>query len=190
MNLLYLRHGQTDWNALHLIQGKTDIPLNETGREQAHAAADSLASYGIDLIIASPLKRAMETAEIIAERLGIDRGRIVSDASLCERDFGIYEGRPMSEVDMDALRHWTDDAPTPGGETIRDVAGRVFGFMDAALEKHKGKTMLLVAHGHVLRVLYWYFHGIPAQGEEETMIRTDNCALYEFDTAMQKERHR
>jgi len=65
----FLRHGQTDWNLQGRLQGHTDIPLNATGLDQAHAAADMLADQGIDIIVSSPLVRALKTAAIISERI-------------------------------------------------------------------------------------------------------------------------
>ena len=200
MKIYALRHGETDWNAKHLIQGKTDIPLNDEGRKQAREAAQKLAPLGINLVITSPLTRAVETTKIIVDYLKIDDSHVKVDARLSERDFGDFEGKPFSEVDIAALRRYTDNVPTPNGETIRETAARVFGFLDELVAGEAGgagdvgggnqaggtdttgePSILLVVHGHILRTIYWYFNGIPAPGEEESII-TENCALYEFDT--------
>jgi broad specificity phosphatase PhoE len=196
MKIYAIRHGQTDLNSEGRIQGrKSDPSLNKLGRKQAREIAETLSSKGIDLIITSPMKRAMETAEIIAEHLKIGKDKIISGARLYERDFGDYEGKPMAEVDINSLRRWTDNAPIPNGETIRELASRIFGFLDDSLERfYDKKAILFVVHGHVLRTMYWYFNGLPkvsrilgrtfkglpAVGEE--VIETDNCGLYEFDT--------
>ena len=135
MKIYAVRHGQTDMNAKGRIQGsKSDLPLNKTGRKQALDAAKSLSDKGIGLIVTSPMKRAMETAGIIAEQLKIAGSKMVIGTRLRERDFGDYEGRLMSEVDINSLRRWTDNAPTPGGETIRELAARVFEFLDERIE--------------------------------------------------------
>jgi hypothetical protein len=104
---------------------------------------------------------------------------------LYERDFGDYEGKLFSEVDIDSLRRWTDNTPTPNGETIRELASRVFDWMDTAIEKYENegkKAILLVVHGHVLRALHWYFNGVP-ESDEITLPKSDNCEVFEFDTA-------
>jgi probable phosphoglycerate mutase len=182
MKVYAVSHGQTFLNTTGRVQGsKCNPTLTVTGKEQANKAAELLSSRGIDIIIASPLKRSMETAEIIARRLNIDKRQISEATKLNERDFGDYENKSVSEVDLEALSRWTDNVPTPRGETIREVANRIVGFMDITLELFHGKTLLLVVHDQVLRALYWYFHGIPKPGEE-THIETENCTLYEFDT--------
>lgn len=155
--IIAIRHGQTDWNAAGRIQGRTDIPLNDTGRQQVQAATLALPN-GIDCILASPLQRALETAQIINARYQIP---LLTDNRLTERDFGDFEGMSMHELDLPAMRRWTDNLPTPNGETIRDVATRVFACLDSIKKTYAGKTILLVAHAHVVRTIIWYFNGIP-----------------------------
>ncbi|MDR2686749.1 MAG: histidine phosphatase family protein, partial [Oscillospiraceae bacterium] len=106
MTLLYLRHGQTDWNARDLVQGRTDIPLNETGRAQARARATELIGYRppVDVIYASPLKRARETAEIIQSALGVP---LYFDNRLMEMRFGRLEGVPRTQLAGGSVfGHW------------------------------------------------------------------------------------
>lgn len=91
----FLRHGQTDWNKEERMQGRTDIPLNETGREQARAARDTLAGHSIDLLCASPLKRAYETAQIVNEHRHLP---IITHDSLIERHYGSHEGTTLAEM--------------------------------------------------------------------------------------------
>ncbi|BDZ51198.1 fructose 1,6-bisphosphatase [Frondihabitans sucicola] len=90
MRLEMIRHGQTDWNLHDQLQGSSDIPLNDHGREQAHAAALLLAPYEWSAIVSSPLLRARETAEIIAAQLGIELGAAYPE--LIERDYASREG--------------------------------------------------------------------------------------------------
>lgn len=91
MNIYMLRHGETDWNHAGRLQGHTDIPLNQTGKEQISQAAETMISLGIeiDLIYASPLARAYESAEIAAERLGYGKKNIIIESLLIERSFGV-----------------------------------------------------------------------------------------------------
>ena len=89
MNIYYVRHGQTDWNKVKRLQGRTDNPLNEVGIEQAKKTRDLLKNEKIDLIICSPLRRTLETANIINEGRNI---KIIKDEGFIERSFGKYEG--------------------------------------------------------------------------------------------------
>ena len=95
----YLRHGETAWNAQNLSQGVIDIPLNEVGIAQAHAAAARLRGRGIRTIVASPLSRATRTAEIVAAALELP---VSQDPELAEVAFGVQEGQPMG----DWFEHW------------------------------------------------------------------------------------
>ena len=162
MKIIAVRHGQTKLNADGRVQGRSDYSLDEIGREQAKRIISFLPK-NVDVIISSPLRRATETAEIINKNFGAN---IFIDHRLIERNFGDYEGKQMADLDMNKLRSWTDNAFTPNGETIRDVAKRVFDFLDTVKEKYDEQTVLVVAHSHVLRPIIWYFNGIPIAGKE------------------------
>ena len=178
MQVFAVRHGKTEWNADSRIQGRSDLPLNELGRRQALETAMKLSDLDadIDLIITSPLSRALETAEIIAGHIHAD---IVLHDGLVERDFGDFEGLFLSDVDIDALRRWTDNVPTPNGETIRETASRVFIAMDDISERYKDHNIVIVAHGHVMRSIIWYFSGLPEDGVEQDF-HIENCEVYSF----------
>ena len=179
MKIIAIRHGETDWNAEGRIQGASDIPLNKKGREQARKTADIIQSYKIDVIISSKLKRAVETAEIIAGKLNVSC--VVSYEMLHERNFGDYEGMSYENVPLQCLRSYHKNLVTPNGETIREAFIRVSDCLDNILKIYSGKNILFVVHGHVLRVMQWYFNGIPETEEDETIYRIENCAIYEFE---------
>lgn len=141
----FLRHGETDWNAQGLSQGRTDIPLNHVGRAQAERAARTLAPVAIASIVASPLLRARHTAEVVAATLGLP---VALDADLAEVDFGKQEGLPMGD--------WYDDwiagdyAPE-GGETFVTLRERAVRGVNRALALPG--PVLVVAHGALFRAL-------------------------------------
>lgn len=109
MNLLLMRHGQTEWNQAMRTQGRTDIPLDETGRMQAMLAAERLKGARLDAVYTSPLLRARQTAEAIAIPHGLS---VIPHPLLVERDFGIWEGEEFSALANkypDGIRLWRED---------------------------------------------------------------------------------
>jgi len=144
MKMLYIRHGQTDWNAKRLIQGRTDIPLNNIGREQAKAQAVILAEQSIDVVYCSPLQRARETAEIINQKLNLP---LQIDNRLIERNYGFCEGKPLAGQLNEAK--FTQN----GAELLLDLRARVSNFLHEIAKKHDSQTVLVVAHGGIGRMV-------------------------------------
>ena len=141
----FLRHGETDWNAQGLSQGRTDIPLNAVGILQAERAALTLRGSRIATVIASPLIRARHTAEIVAQPLGLP---VALDADLAEVNFGEQEGQPMGDWYDD----WIEGRYTPAGaETFQELLGRAVGAVNRALAQPS--PVLVVAHGALFRAL-------------------------------------
>lgn len=146
MTDLYLvRHGETDWNRARRIQGRTDVPLNATGREQARVTGMLLTRRPIGRVIASPLSRARETAEIIAAELGLP-GPELRDAFV-ERDYGDAEGLTFHEIDV----RFPEGTPVPGRETREQVGGRVIPALRALAAEHPGEAIVVVSHGGAIR---------------------------------------
>lgn len=145
-----VRHGQTDWNLLGRVQGRTDIPLNDTGRAQARDAAVGLSGGGYEAIAASPLSRARETADIIADALGLEPPVLYE--GLVERDYASAEG--MTADDLWERRR---RAMGPDAEPDEAVATRAIAALRHAAAAHAeaGRTgpLIAVAHGALIRVL-------------------------------------
>ena len=139
-----IRHGQTDWNLNGRMQGRTDIPLNDLGREQALAAASAFEDDPWDVVVSSPLVRARETAEILAVTLGLPLG--ASYAELVEQDFGAAEGTLVSEL----LTRWPD-REFAGKEPDAEVGPRGIRGLDRIAADHDGARVLVVAHGTLIR---------------------------------------
>ncbi|HTN57322.1 MAG TPA: histidine phosphatase family protein [Protaetiibacter sp.] len=148
MTELYLvRHGETEWNAARRIQGRTDIPLNDTGREQARQAAELLARRRWQGVYTSPLGRAHETARIIAERLGL--AGVTDIDALVERDYGEAEGMGFDEIE--AL--YPEGVRAAGQETREEVAARVVPALLELAERHPGERLVIVSHGGAIRAV-------------------------------------
>ncbi|MBM7573165.1 histidine phosphatase family protein [Aquibacillus albus] len=137
-----IRHGETDWNYNGMLQGKTDIPLNATGRQQAEECRVFLEDSEWDVIVTSPLIRARQTAEIINKNLNLS---IVEMEEFQERSFGDAEGTTKEERNK---RY--PDGNYPGMETREFVTARVMNGMEQIIEKFGNKKVLLVAHGAVI----------------------------------------
>lgn len=144
--LVVVRHGQTDWNKAGMMQGSSDIPLNDTGRQQAHDAGELLAAQGEqwNYLGASPLSRAQETARIIAEHVGLTRVETLPD--VIERSYGEAEGKVLSFEDS---RHPQD--LFEGVEPEENVYRRGVEAFKELILQHPGENLLVVSHGTLIR---------------------------------------
>jgi broad specificity phosphatase PhoE len=178
--LLLVRHGETDWNRDGRWQGHSDTQLNDVGRRQAARLGDEL--NGVDVVYASDLARARETAEILAERLGLD---VEVDGRLRERGFGAWEGKTRPEIEAEfgeALARWragegpgADDA-----EPFADFAARVKSFLDDVLARHPDETVLVVAHGGSIRVIHAFASGLDYVRDHRSIPAVPNCTVAKY----------
>lgn len=155
--ILAIRHGETDWNADTRIQGHTDIPLNAMGRWQAKQLAQALAHETIDVLYASDLSRAFETARAVAK---VQRKRVIAVPMLRERHFGVFQGRHFKDIEAELpeqAARWrardVDFCPE-GGESLRTFYDRCVSAAHLLARAHAGQTIALVAHGGVMDCLY------------------------------------
>ncbi len=147
--IVLVRHGQSTWNATGRWQGHADPPLSPLGRAQAIAAADECPP--VDAVVSSDLRRANETAELIALERGF--GPVVTDARLRERDCGDWTGLTRDEIEA-AYPGWLDAGRLPPRfEEWQSVATRVAAALADLHDEHPGGTLLVVAHGGVVRSL-------------------------------------
>ena len=155
--ILAIRHGETAWNVDTRIQGQLDVPLNDTGRWQAHRLSLAVAEEGLAAIYASDLLRAFETAQAVARGSGC---AIVADTGLRERGFGVFEGLTFQEVGErwpDEAARWRRRDPDfgpQGGEVLRDFYARSVTTVTRLAAAHTGQTIAVVAHGGVMDCLY------------------------------------
>jgi broad specificity phosphatase PhoE len=153
----FVRHGQSEGNAARIFTGQTDSPLTERGRQQAVAVADELANVKFDRIVSSDLSRTRDTAEVIAKRHGM---AVEVLPELREIDVGERTGKDFDETA--ALPGWNEDGfvAWPGGESLDEVLGRTLGAVERLTRESPGKTILIVGHGGVNRILLSHFLGI------------------------------
>jgi broad specificity phosphatase PhoE len=141
------RHGQTDWNINFLLQGVTDIPMNQTGIDQVKLAAQAIRREDWDLILTSPLGRARQTAEIIYHQVGFDE--VLEENLLIERSFGEAEGLSHEQW----REKYSNLDEIPGGESRTQLALRSQTLLDNVSEQFSGKRILAVSHGALIRTL-------------------------------------
>jgi probable phosphoglycerate mutase len=161
LNIILIRHGETAWNAERRLQGHLDIPLNAEGERQAKLLAEALAPESIDLVAASDLQRARQTAQAVATTRNLP---VHSEAGLRERCYGGFEGLLYSEIEQRfpvEFAAWqgrdVDGVLPPGkncGETFRAFYTRATDAILALAHAHPGRTIAMVAHGGVLECAY------------------------------------
>lgn len=160
------RHGRTEWNLAGRVQGQTDVPLDEVGRQQARSAAARLASLQPTRIVTSDLSRARETADVLGRLAGVT---VEVDTRFRERSFGVREGLTMTEAREqfpDAMARWLagDEAGIPGSEASSAAGERFASALRAHLETlGPDDTLVVVSHGGVTRAGTFSFLGLPRE---------------------------
>jgi broad specificity phosphatase PhoE len=182
VRLLLARHGQTEWHHDNRYVSRTDIGLNKTGRRQAEMLASRAEEEEPDLVLCSPLVRALETARPLAEACGMEPR---TDERLRELDFGEWEGRTLAEIreenpesvslfEQDPARHGF-----PGGESLHEGAERVLGTFVDLHRSHAGRTVLVVAHNTLLRLGLCRMLDIPLRDYRRRLPRLVSAAVSE-----------
>jgi 2,3-bisphosphoglycerate-dependent phosphoglycerate mutase len=180
-SITLVRHGESTWNQLGLIQGQNDVAqLTETGRDQARAVAETLKSRGFDRLVTSDLARARQTAEIIGSKLGLAP---TPDSLLRERCFGVLEGQPQEMLDSESSGivdgvFVDPDARPQRGESFRDVVTRVGVFVEATRDFLRGGRLLVVTHGGTIRALRAYVEAQPLEGLDTFVV--ENCSVWDL----------
>lgn len=164
MTSVYLvRHGQTAWNKEEIFRGRTDVPLNGMGSREAELAGEYLKDKEIHAIYSSPLSRAWQTAQKIAQFHNLE---VQSLNGITDMSFGEWEGRPLKEVqihDRELYRQWREQphlVKLPGGESLDEVRVRAMAALEEVIRLHSGKTLALVSHRVVTKVLICGILGI------------------------------
>ena len=171
-----IRHGQTEKNRTNVLQGRSDIPLNDSGRQQAEEVRNRVIKAGIhfDLVYTSPLIRAVQTAAIIAE--GIPQ---LKDDRLIEMDYGPYEGMDLADPAPEVLEFFRDFVhnPAPNGmEPLQAIVVRLGSFLEEIREEAAEKNILISTHAIAMKGALEYL--TPDSGGSYWSKFIGNCAVY------------
>jgi len=181
--LLLVRHGETDWNRERRFQGHADPPLNETGREQAHALAAELAAERIELVYTSDLARARETAEIVAATVGAD---VVALRELREIDVGEWEGLTWPEIEErhpEGVQAWHEHGSGwEAGETQEELGERVVEALRRIVAQHPSRRILIVGHGGTIRAIRAFIEGVSVPESRTRSGPIGNCEVFRVVT--------
>jgi probable phosphoglycerate mutase len=171
--LILIRHGETDWNRELRFQGHIDVPLNDTGHEQARRLGLRLARESVQFLVSSDLLRAQQTAAPAAQQLGLD---IVGSVELREQSFGVVEGMNADEIQRLHPRAWEDwlkfneDHRMPEGESPREFHARVIEALGRIAAAHQQQTVMVVTHGGVLDMVWRTVKGLGLNGPRQSAI--------------------
>lgn len=178
LELLFIRHGQTDWNFKRLVMGRKPIPLNDVGREQAKGIAEYLHKGKLTAVISSPVLRAMETASAVAKPHSLD---VIPDDGFAEVDYGDWVGRGFDELACDSAELWRDyhlkplSTTLPNGEAMTDVVKRISNSVTKIVNKYSSGRVAIVSHADVLKIAIAGLMGIDLNLISKMSI--DNCAM-------------
>lgn len=176
MLLYVVRHGITEWNQEHKVQGISDIPLAQEGREEAKKLKELVDSLDIDVVISSPLQRARETAKLlIGTRLPIN-----TDDRIKERDWGMNEGMNVGDIDQWDCWDVILNTNVQGIERVQDFMKRVSEFIEDTKARYPDKKVLVVSHSAVVRVIHYLLGKIPEDGNL-SKINIPNLRIIEYE---------
>jgi broad specificity phosphatase PhoE len=181
--LLVVRHGETDWNRNGIVLGRAPgVPLNAKGRHDAGLLAEALSTQGIVAVYSSPMERAMETAQILCDRIGLP-GPIPTEGIL-EVDPGEWTGKSRDELLDDPIWIAAHENPLgvryPNGEELSEVQARAMATIEPLIEKHVHQTFAIVTHGDVIRSIMAHYMGLSLAYALRIIYDTASVSVVEF----------
>jgi broad specificity phosphatase PhoE len=187
MILYCVRHGESTYNSQGRVQGQADPPLSDLGRAQARALAAALAAESVEAVFASPLKRAFETAEIVAAALGVP---LSADERLKEIAVGVFQGKTWDEIEADtpeAAAGWQSHDPDfviPGGESRRQLMDRAAAAFQAIRQSGYWRVAV-IAHGGTISAAFKVLLEVPARRNPFSLI---NAAISKLEWPERRDR--
>ena len=176
--IYFIRHGLTDNNINKITSGRLDVPLNQTGINQAVETANALKDIHFDICFCSPLLRAKQTLnEILKFHEGLE---VIYDERVIEREYGELSGKSLDSY-TSKFNKWDENAVIPDSvESISSIYDRVHDFYEYVKQNYADKNVLVVSHSGVGRVSHAYFYGKPENGDYYSII-IDNAKIIKFD---------
>lgn len=177
-----IRHGVTEWHDQKRLLGRRDVPLSPEGLEQARAAAGLFGDLRISDLISSPLQRALQTAEIIAEQFDLDVAR---DPRLSDFDVGKWAGQTFEDVvstpEYQRFLANPETREIPGGENLEEVRSRAVGALEQALaDSPSGEAIALVSHAGIIRVLLTHYLGSAPANYHRIRVSPGSISVLSF----------
>lgn len=181
--IYFIRHGETDWNSAGRYQGWTNIPLNDSGREQARLLAERFQDVPLDAIYTSPLDRAYDTAKAVAEKKDM---KAIPDEHFKEINFGQWEGGTVQELGDKYGREFLDffkephKYPMPGEGSFQNAENRVLTGINTILQKHENENVMIVSHGGLLRIAIIALMGMDGSFYRKTWLNNTSVSIIDF----------
>lgn len=180
--LLLIRHGENDWVGTHKLAGRTPgVALNDKGRAQSAQLAEHLAKQPISVVYSSPLERCLQTAQPLAEALGLP---VVPEPGVIEVDYGEWQGGDLRELsktpDWHMVQHYPSTYRFPGGETLHEVQSRVVWTLERIVRDHPNQLVAVFSHGDVIRTTLAHYMGTPIDLFQRIQINTASISALAF----------
>ncbi len=175
MKIYVLRHGETKENETGIMQGNMDTLLSQKGIKQCLELHEKLKDLKIDIAFVSPKKRTRKTADIVFPNV-----KKIYDDRLLSRNHGEFEGLRRDQININEYWNIKLNKKYKKAESVRDLFNRVESLLNEIKENYKDKTVLLVTHSGICRVLYYYFNGIPDDGNLMEY-NSHNCTFEEYE---------
>ena len=176
MKIYVVRHGETKENSNNCLVGRINSDLTSHGIEQAKEVSKYFKDKNIDLIVSSPLDRCRTTANIISN----NNIPIIYDDKLLGRDHGEFTGMPRDSVNFNEYWNLTKNIQYKSAESVKTLYDRVANLIEYLKEEYKDKNIIIITHSGIMRVLYYYFEGIPDDGVLAA-ITIKNCQVFEYE---------
>lgn len=182
--LFLIRHGENDWVDTGKLAGRTPgVYLNQKGLDQAQQLAQRLGNQPISRIYSSPLERCVQTAEPLAQALGLT---VIEEPGVLEVDYGEWRGAALKDLsqkpEWQLVQIYPGGFRFPGGETLREVQSRVIRTLERIRQEHPGEAIAVFAHGDVIRTALAYYLGTALDLFQRIQISTASVSLLGFHT--------
>jgi len=175
MNVYVIRHGETNMGKNNIIATE-DEPLNEAGIIQAIKVGKEIRKLNINKVYCSPIQRAKDTLKLFELNTNIP---VIIENRIKERSMGKYEKVSFEDLKWDEFWNYNSDKLYPELETMKSVYERISEFLNELKSSNSNDNILLVTHGGISRAIYWYFNGIPENGNSSDI--NENCKIYSYE---------